>query len=245
MRVLDAGCGPGTHLGLIASAIAPGGMVTGIDLDPENVAMANGFHADLIASKELQILQGDILDLDIAARSFDLAWSSAVFHHLTNPLDAVVSLNRMVTPGGTMAIMDGDDAFSFPFLAWPPELEANIREAMARAATEAYGGRLDYFYDGLLGRRLPALLRESGLHEVQLQVFADVDRAPLPALRMEEIRNWFLDSLGLRIQPYLAPADWERLVAMLDLETTETSLLSSPDFFMVRSWLLVTVRVPA
>ncbi len=242
-RVLDAGCGPGAQLGLLLDAIAPGGQVTGLDLDDDNLGVAAALWPDQIASGAMRIVQGDITRLPLDTASFDTSWTSLVLHHVEEPPAALRELARVVRPGGLVAVLDGDDGASFPFLPWPPELEHRVRAAVRRGAADGYGGGLDYTYLPYLGRELPRHLREAGLTDVSVRPVADVDIAPLDRYRETELQGWFTGWVDGRLRDYLAPRD---RAAILDLVDTENPgyLLGSPDFFLCRTWLLGTGRVP-
>ena len=53
-RVLDAGCGPGPHLGLILDAVAPGGTVVGLDLEADRLEVAAAHRAEDVAAGRLR-----------------------------------------------------------------------------------------------------------------------------------------------------------------------------------------------
>jgi cyclopropane fatty-acyl-phospholipid synthase-like methyltransferase len=57
-EVLDLGCGPRGNLDLLAGLAGPGGRVTGVDVNPDHVRLAEG----LLTGRELD-------DLDRAARA--------------------------------------------------------------------------------------------------------------------------------------------------------------------------------
>lgn len=92
----------------VADAVGSGGHV-GVDDDPSALAR-----------------------LSPEGPPFGLAWSAAVFHHLTDPVAVLAGIARHVRPGGTVAVVEGDDGLSFPMLPWPPALELRLREAVVR-----------------------------------------------------------------------------------------------------------------
>jgi ubiquinone/menaquinone biosynthesis C-methylase UbiE len=242
-RVLDAGCGPGAQLGLLIEAVAPGGRVVGLDLEPGNVEAAAALWPEHVASGVLSLESGDVTRLPFAADAFDAAWTSLVLHHVDDPGAALRELARVVAPGGLVTVLDGDDGASFPVLPWLPELEERVRSAVRRGAAESYGGKLDYTFLPYLGRELPRLLREAGLSEITMSALADVDRAPLAPPREVELQNWFRGWVDGRLRDYLAPRDRDAVLALVDPESTAYSL-GGPDFFLCRTWLLATGRVP-
>lgn len=238
MRVLDAGCGAGAHLRLLAGAVGPNGSVVGVDLDPEALAVGADLCADLVATGRLRLEPGDLTALPLPTDDRDVAWSASVFHHLPDPAAALTELARVVRPGGLVAVLDGDGGGSFPFLPWSPELELARREAAVRAAADGYGGDLPYHFAPFLARRLPRLFREAGLTHVRLEAFPEIARAPLAPRQEAEVRSWLTDD---RLRPYLAPRDRERMERLAD-PLSPDSFMTDPDFFFVRTSFLTVGR---
>lgn len=88
------------------------------------------------------------------------------------------------------------------------------------------------------------MLRLAGLVDVGVRVVTDVDAGPLDPIRLAQVRGWFLEWFGARARPCLAPADWDRVVRLLDPDD-DGNLLTSPDLFLSRGWLLVSGRTPS
>lgn len=244
MLVLDIGCGGGAHLSLFADKIAPGGVVTGLDIGADQLAIAADLHSGLVTSGAVRVREGDLHQLPFDDASFDVAWMSAVLHHEERPIDALAEMARVVKPGGLVAVLDGDSDGSFPCLPWPPEFEHALRAAALRAQREHFGGTLSYAFDGYIARRLPRLLREAGLVETRTQAFAHVESSPLSAHAEAALRRWFLESFGQRVRQFLAPHDWDRLTRLFT-PTSWEYLPSQPGFFAARMSLLATAVVPA
>lgn len=235
-RIADVGCGPGVHLPQFLKRIAPGGQAVGIDTSPERLEIARVMLSEEVNRGTVDLVHGDLHDLDPKLGEFDLIWMSLVLHHEPIPVDVISGLRTRVRPGGRIAILDGDDLASFPFLSWSPELEITIRRAVVRAAEDEHeSGRR--FGRRFTARSLPAILADAGLTDVQFRAFADVQTAPLDDWKRNELRTWFIESLGQRIRDYLSPIDWREYEAHFNLEAPEC-ILTRPDFFMVRTWFL-------
>jgi len=124
LEVLDAGCGPGTITQGIAQHVLPG-RVTGIDLDPAQVARASRL-AEGLEQTNVRFTTGNVYELPFADASFDLVFSHALFEHLSNPRGALAELRRVLRPGGLIALCSPDwDAFEMQ--APTPEAEEAIR----------------------------------------------------------------------------------------------------------------------
>jgi SAM-dependent methyltransferase len=243
-RVLDVGCGAGPHLGLFARAGAPGGQVIGLDRAADRLALAGELWRAEVAVGAIALREGDHDALPFADGAFDAAWSSMVLHHAEDPQTMLGEMRRVVRPGGTVAVLDGDAGGSYPILPWPPDLEMRLRLAGWEAQATGFDGKLPYHFSGYTGRQLPRLLREAGLTDVRILPLPDVDRAPLDPRREAEIRGWFTGPFADRVRDFLAPRDWARFAALFAPDAPDY-LLADPDFFLARTFFLGLGRVPA
>jgi SAM-dependent methyltransferase len=107
--VLDAGCGGGRYARLLGRH---GARVIGVDLS-DSVERASTACADL---PNVQIVQADLLDLPLPARSFDIAFSIGVLHHSPDPRRAFAQVADKVKPGGRLAV------WLYKRNTWPQEL---------------------------------------------------------------------------------------------------------------------------
>jgi SAM-dependent methyltransferase len=95
--VLDAGCGGGRYARLLGRA---GANVVALDLS-DAVEKAASLCADL---PNVLVVQADLLNLPLSARSVDFAFSIGVLHHSPNARAAFDQVAKCVKPGGRMAI---------------------------------------------------------------------------------------------------------------------------------------------
>lgn len=101
--VLDDGCGPGFFSAILAEL---GNHVTGIDYSEEMVARA----AERICALGLSadIARGDAHELCFADGSFDAVVSRNVIWNLKDPMKAYSEIARVLRPGGTLIMNDGN-----------------------------------------------------------------------------------------------------------------------------------------
>jgi ubiquinone/menaquinone biosynthesis C-methylase UbiE len=129
MRILDLGCGSGSHLGLLAERLRGKGEVVGFDIRQDRLDLA----AMRFRSQQIiRLRQGDIYKLPFDNASFDLVWSSHVFHALTDIDAAARQLRRVLRPQGIAVLRE--DASSVRFLpldfgVGKPGLEGRIHQA--------------------------------------------------------------------------------------------------------------------
>ena len=101
--VVDLGCGPGSiTLGLAAES-----RVAGVDLDAGQVALARAA-ARRAGRSTVDFLVASAYDLPFADASVDVAFSHALFEHLSRPADALAELRRVLRPGGRLALSTSD-----------------------------------------------------------------------------------------------------------------------------------------
>lgn len=167
-KVLEAGCGVGAQT-VILSSKSPGAEITSIDLSPSSLECAKELiHENGI--ENVTFLEADVFELPFESAGFDDVFVCFLLEHVAEPLDALLALRRVLKPGGTLTVIEGDHGSAF----FHPD------SAHARAAiqclidSQAAGGG-----DALIGRRLFPLMREAGLDDVRVSprfVYADASR---------------------------------------------------------------------
>lgn len=117
MRLLDAGCGPGTITVGLARAVAPGAVV-GIDLSEDVLAQARD-HAASEGVGNVTFTPGDVYQLDYEDGSFDVVYANQLLQHLTDQGRALLEMRRVLKPGGLLAIRETDYATMAPSPKFP------------------------------------------------------------------------------------------------------------------------------
>jgi cyclopropane fatty-acyl-phospholipid synthase-like methyltransferase len=118
-RVLDLGCGTGT-LAVAIKRACPGARVSGLDADPQILALARRKAAS--AGTEISFKEGYSNDLPFEEASFDAVVSTLFFHHLTGDVKTATlrEVARVLVPGGRLHIGDwgkpSDPLMHVPFL---------------------------------------------------------------------------------------------------------------------------------
>ena len=95
--VLDAGCGAGRFMDVLALA---GAEVVGVDLS-EAVEVA---YENLRGLPGLNIVQADLMNLPFRRGAFDFAYSIGVLHHTPDTRKAFLKIVDVLKPGGEIAI---------------------------------------------------------------------------------------------------------------------------------------------
>ena len=101
-RVLDLGCGLGYSTLWLASAVADGGSVLGVDDDPTHIAEARAIATDAGVAASVAYETGRVADVLAALTgTFDLVHDDAWFARAPDHLDVMVERLR---PGGVLTM---------------------------------------------------------------------------------------------------------------------------------------------
>ncbi len=106
MRLLDAGCGPGSITVGLAQAVAPGN-VTGIDLDAGVLERGRSLAAEQ-SLPNLRFEAAGVYDLPYPSDSFDAVFAHTLLEHVGDPARALAELRRVLRPGGLIGLRDCD-----------------------------------------------------------------------------------------------------------------------------------------
>ena len=164
MRLLDAGCGPGTVTAGLARAVAPGEVI-GIDVAPGVLDHARA-HAAGEGIDNVTFVDSD--------GSFDVVYANQLLQHLTDPVRAIREMRRVLRPGGLLAVRDGDYATMSPSPKFPEFEDWN---RLYHQTAYHNGAEPD------AGRAVPGWVRAAGFPEIELH-------PNVVALDGEEARIW-------------------------------------------------------
>lgn len=163
--VLEAGCGVGAQTVTLA-ANSPEARFVSVDLSPVSLAQAErtvrgqGFG-------NVTFQQADIFALSFGEAQFDHVFVCFVLEHLADPVAALAHLRRVLKPGGTLTVIEGDHGSTY----FHPD-SVNARRAVdVLVELQRRGGG-----DALIGRRLYPLLTAAGFDAVRVSprmVYAD------------------------------------------------------------------------
>ena len=154
MRCLDAGCGPGEVMRVMAQRVGPNGMVVGLDTDAH-------IGADAISAltaaglRQCRFLHADLFSVEqIDEGPFDLVFARLLLFHIKNPVDALRRLYGYLKPGGRIVIQDYDTT----------TIDAEpVHEVLSEFKTVWSGVCEKAGLDERIGLRLPQLFAEAGM----------------------------------------------------------------------------------
>jgi ubiquinone/menaquinone biosynthesis C-methylase UbiE len=187
--VLDVGSG----LGILAFELAAnlGVHVQGVDIDPRFVKHSNAL-LDRLDEQRLftdgatvQFSEGDIRKLAFDDDCFDLAFVRELLQFLSDPVEAVRELYRVVRPGGYACVSDTDDQLH---ITWPEHSPPLARLVGAVSDIQyARGG------DRQCGRKLSTYLRHVGFDIISIVVLPEAQHRTVD--RLDGERSLVLEQL--------------------------------------------------
>ena len=199
-RGLDAGCGIGLQIPLLAEAVGPTGHVTGLDISPEFLTRAEALAAQAGLSERAAFREGNIHQIPFDDHTFDWLWSADCAGYPTHiPLSLVQELARVVRPGGTVAILVWSSQMLLPGY---PLLEARLNATGAGIAPFTQSMKPEQHYLRALG-----WFRAVGLRGCTAQTLVGDLQSPLTG----EMRAALVDLFEMRwggSQAEMSREDW-------------------------------------
>jgi 2-polyprenyl-3-methyl-5-hydroxy-6-metoxy-1,4-benzoquinol methylase len=153
---LDAGCGPGEVMRLMAHRVGPEGRVTGIDVDASLAATTQETLATA-GHRQCRVLNHDLTSAEaLPGGPYDLVFARLLLFHLPQRIAVLRRLWAAVAPGGHLLLQDYDlaPAGVVPTLASAEEIIRVINGAFRSAGC-----------DVRTGARLPRLMARAGVGE--------------------------------------------------------------------------------
>jgi SAM-dependent methyltransferase len=121
--VLDVGCGTGNFTRDFARSVGPGGLVVGIDLSETMLSRAveDTRRAGL---EQVAYVRGNAQELPFRPQSFDAVCCFAAINLFAEPMQAIDSMTRVLTPGGRIALFTSVRGRSAPLRTMESVLQA-------------------------------------------------------------------------------------------------------------------------
>lgn len=176
-RCWEVGAGGPTMPAWLAERVGPTGRVVATDIDTSWMREAAGF----------EVLRHDVAaEEPPAGGPFDLIHARLVLVHVADRDKALRSMVEALRPGGWLVLEDGDPAL-LPLICpdeYGPEQElANRLRRGCRELLRQRGADLAY------GRKLPRLLREAGLADVEADAYFPITSPACTALEEATVRQ--------------------------------------------------------
>jgi SAM-dependent methyltransferase len=169
--VLEVGCGVGAQTVILAGN-SPQAAFTSIDVSAESLAEAQR-QVQEAGFTNVTFQRADIFDLTFVSDHFDHVFVCFVLEHLPNPAEALGALRRVVKPGGSITVIEGDHGSAY----FHPDSDHARQAIQCLVDLQRQAGG-----DSLIGRRLYPLLVKAGYRDVTVSprlVYADASRPAL------------------------------------------------------------------
>jgi SAM-dependent methyltransferase len=154
---LDLGCGPRGITDLLSTRVGASGHVVGLDMDGQFLEVARTG-----APSNVEFRQGDAYGSELPAGSFDLVHMRFVASTAGDPERLLKEAIRLVRPGGVVALQEPDGS---SLNCHPPHPAWDRLKAALLGAFSGVGADLQ------LAKRLYAIVRQTGLEDVQYRPF--------------------------------------------------------------------------
>ncbi len=167
--VLEAGCGTGAQTVSLARN-SPGARFISVDTSAASLAEARKRTAGL---SNVELRHADLFELPFAPGYFDHVFVCFVLEHLSRPLEALKVLQRLLKPGGTITVFEGDHGSTY----FHPDSEAARKAIACLVELQRAGGG-----NAHIGRELYPLLVKAGFDRVHVSprmVYVDSSRPHL------------------------------------------------------------------
>jgi SAM-dependent methyltransferase len=209
-RVVDIACGTGVIARLASERVGPTGSVTGVDLAPDMIAVAEGVDAPPGAPIEWRV--ADAVALPLPDDAYDVALCQMGLMFVEDRAAAVAEMRRIVRPGGRVVV------------STPGSIQRAF-ELMEEAIVAHIGAELGGFVRAVFSMHDPGALAElltgAGLGSVSSTVSPTKLTLPAPADFLWQYIN--LTPMG----PFVAqaPADAQAAMERQFVETSQPFLV--------------------
>lgn len=234
--VLDAGCGGGSFLPLLADLVGSGGHISAYDLAPEHIERVSSLVETKPLSCSIETKIGDLTSLPYEDNHFDTIWCANITQYLADDgLGKMLSeFGRVVRPGGLVAIKEYDLALIM-FSPFDATMIWRVYDKARHQIVPLQGG--------LRTLQLPTWLKRFGFINVRCDTFLSERKAPLRPIEREYISTilQFHAQMAANIDLPEEEAEVWRELANFD---SPNHILKHPDFYFRNGHIVLIGQVP-
>ena len=235
-RVLDAGCGSGSFLPLLAELVGSSGHISALDLAPENIEVVENLVNSGRIDCSVAVKVGEVTSLPFEDDSFDAVWCAAVTQYLTDAelQKMLAEFRRVVRPGGIVATKDFDLTVQ-QFIPIDPVAVWTLYKTLQPINTQIRGT--------FRVLELPIWFKQASLIDIQYRTIICERRAPFSPAEQEYLADILrfhasmAEGIGLPKQVLLT---WRNLA---DPDSPD-HIIKNSDFHFREGHLVTVGRVP-
>lgn len=220
-RLLEVGCGTGVVVRSLARRDGFHEEIVGVDQSAAFIDAARRFADQEGVADRVKFDLGDAHALDFPTASFDVVIANTLISHATAPQDVLREMARVVRPGGTIVVFDGDYAsltYAYPDYAfgrrmddalatatfnnptvmrdmprWLPEMGLKLKTAWGDAVVEV--GKASYF-QSFADAYVPYVIKAGVLPEHEIEAWYDAQREAMKAGTFFASCNYYCYLIG-------------------------------------------------
>jgi demethylmenaquinone methyltransferase/2-methoxy-6-polyprenyl-1,4-benzoquinol methylase len=222
---LDAGCGIGSHTGILIENAGENGLVLGMDTDFDALLTAR----NRPGRRDGSYLRGDLMRLPFSDRTIDWAVSIDCIGMMPERArDMIAELAQIVKPGGLIAVAAWTSQMLLPGY---PVLEAHLNTTVQGLAPFTSGTDPSLHY-----LRFRTILEEAGLQDIAVRSFLGDIHAPDTDREAAAIASLYFMRWG--DNPAQLPDEERTLYRSLIDPASEGCIYRRPDYY---AWFIYTL----
>lgn len=180
-RVLEVGCGMGTHAAMLADA---GANLTAVDITTQGVSTTQRRLRD--RGVRADVIQTDAENLTFADDSFDFVWSWGVIHHSAHTELCLREIARVLRPGGRVLVMMYHRSSIVYYLHCGILRGVILGQLLRKSIQQIYRDATDGFYAKVFTKREVRVLLEPHYEQICTCIVGlKAELCPLPRSRLK------------------------------------------------------------
>ena len=172
MTMIDVGCGLGYNGWTYAKYFLKGGRYFGVDISEELVQEAKEISKEWANEEDVSFQTGDVYNLPFTDNFADITICQTLMMHLEDPQKAIIEMKRVTKPGGLVICVEPDNLSSSLKIGYSSLPQMSIKEKILINSVSLYiyeGHKKLGYGDFAIGNKIPKLMKNIGLHEIDLR----------------------------------------------------------------------------
>lgn len=237
-RVLDAGCGNGSHLPVLAELVGRRGQIHALDIAPEHIGAVQRLARTRKLESSVKTHIASVLRIPLPNQSVDAVWNANVSQYLTDDelYSMLAEFRRVTRRGGVVAIKEVD-ARLFQIRPIPAVLIWRLFEsAQSNGVLQPAGV--------VRTEALPRFMREAGFTSISAKPTLITRGAPLRPVERKSLHESMQMMVEFARKADVPAAELREWQAFANADSPHY-VLDQPDFCWCETQTVITARVPS